>query len=39
MMIRAIAKIKRTEEEKPAEPAPTPADIVLLTEIRDALKK
>ena len=39
MMIRAIAKLKRAEEEKPAEPAPTPADIVLLTEIRDALKK
>lgn len=39
MMIRSLAKLKRVEEAKPAEPAPTPADIVLLTEIRDALKK
>lgn len=39
MMIRTIAKLKRAEKEAPAEPAPTPADIVLLTEIRDALAK
>lgn len=39
MMVRSITKMQRKEKEKPAEPAPTPADIVLLTEIRDALKK
>ena len=39
MMIRTIGKLKRKAEEAPAEPAPTPADIVLLTEIRDALAK
>lgn len=44
--IRLICKIKarfkKQEEEKPAEPAapaPTPEDILLLREIRDALKK
>jgi large conductance mechanosensitive channel len=30
---------KKKEDEKPAEPAPVPADVVLLTEIRDLLKK
>jgi len=30
---------KKQEEEKPAEPAPIPEDIKLLTEIRDLLKK
>lgn len=39
MMIRTLAKLKRKADEAPAEPAPTPADIVLLTEIRDALTK
>ncbi len=39
MMIRTLAKLKRKADEAPAEPAPTPADIVLLTEIRDALVK
>ncbi|MCH8518897.1 large-conductance mechanosensitive channel protein MscL [Candidatus Gracilibacteria bacterium] len=39
MMIRAIAKLKRAEEQKISQPAPIPQDIVLLTEIRDALKK
>ncbi|MGM9832304.1 MAG: large-conductance mechanosensitive channel protein MscL [Candidatus Limisoma sp.] len=36
MAIKGINKLKRKEEEKPAEPA---ADIKLLTEIRDLLKK
>ncbi len=36
MMVRAIMKIQKKEEAKPAAPA---ADIVLLTEIRDALAK
>lgn len=39
MMVRAITKMQKKEEEKPAEPASTPADIVLLTEIRDLMKK
>jgi len=39
--VKAINKLKRQEEAAPApaEPAPTPEDIVLLREIRDALKK
>ena len=36
MMVRTISKLQKKEEEKPAE---TPADIKLLEEIRDALKK
>lgn len=42
MMIKAMNKLKRTEDEKPAEPeapAPKPEDIQLLEEIRDLLKK
>jgi len=31
--------MQKKEEAKPAEPAPTPDDIVLLREIRDALVK
>jgi large conductance mechanosensitive channel len=37
--VKAINKLKRTEEAAPAAPAPTPEDIVLLREIRDSLKK
>ncbi|MEM0898360.1 MAG: large conductance mechanosensitive channel protein MscL [Pseudomonadota bacterium] len=39
LMVRAVNKMKRAEEEKPAEPEAPPADIVLLGEIRDLLKK
>ncbi len=39
LLIRAINQLKRQEQEKPAAPAPTPEDIVLLREIRDALAK
>ena len=39
MMVRAIARMKTAEPAAPATPAPTPEDIVLLREIRDALKK
>ncbi len=39
MMIRFIEKLHKKEEEKPVEKAAIPQDIVLLTEIRDALKK
>lgn len=36
MLVRTVTKMQKKEEAKPAAPA---ADIVLLTEIRDALKK
>ena len=36
MLVRMITNMQKKEEEKPAAPA---ADIVLLTEIRDTLKK
>jgi large conductance mechanosensitive channel len=39
MVIRGMNRMKRKEEEKPAEPAAPPADVQLLTEIRDLLKK
>ena len=38
MVIRGMNKLQKKEEEKPAEP-PKPSDeVVLLQEIRDALK-
>ena len=39
LMIRAINSLMKQEEEAPAAPAPPPAQEVLLTEIRDLLKK
>lgn len=39
MVIKGMNALKRKEEAAPAPPAPTPADVVLLTEIRDLLKK
>ena len=39
MMVRQINRLKRKQEAAPAAPAPTPEDVVLLREIRDALKK
>lgn len=39
MMIRLIEKAKRKEPEAPAAPAAPPEDVVLLTEIRDLLKR
>ncbi len=39
LVIKGINRLKRKEEEKPEEPAAPTEDIVLLTEIRDALKK
>ena len=42
MMIKQINRLKReapAAAPAPAEPAPTPEDIVLLREIRDSLKK
>jgi large conductance mechanosensitive channel len=38
LVIRMMNAMKRKEEAKPAPVAETPADIKLLTEIRDALK-
>lgn len=40
-VIKLMNSLQRKEEEKPTPPAPevTPADILLLTEIRDLLKK
>ena len=37
LMVKQINRLKR--EAPPAAPAPTPEDVVLLREIRDALKK
>ena len=39
MVIRVINKVKRKEEAKPAEPAKPSAEVALLSEIRDLLKK
>lgn len=39
MVIKAMNTMKRKEEAKPAPVAETPADVKLLTEIRDLLKK
>ena len=38
MVIRGMNRLKKKEEEKPAEPPKPSAEVVLLTEIRDALK-
>jgi large conductance mechanosensitive channel len=38
-VIKLINKVRKTEKEKPAAPAAPAEDIVLLTEIRDLLKK
>jgi len=39
MIVKAANAAKKKEDAKPAPPAPPAADIVLLTEIRDLLKK
>lgn len=39
MVIRTMNKFKRREEVKPAEPPKPSAEVELLTEIRDLLKK
>ncbi|HEV2156205.1 MAG TPA: large conductance mechanosensitive channel protein MscL [Bradyrhizobium sp.] len=39
LVIRAMNTLKRKEETKPAEPTKPSAEVVLLTEIRDLLKK
>lgn len=39
MVIKAMNSLKKKKEEAPAAPLPPPADVQLLTEIRDLLKK
>ncbi len=39
MIVKAMNKMKKKQEEAPAAPAPPPAQEVLLTEIRDLLKR
>ena len=40
LMVRAVNTLKKSEPAAaPAAPAPTPEDVLLLREIRDALKK
>jgi large conductance mechanosensitive channel len=39
MIVKAMNALKSREEAAPAPPAPTPEDVLLLREIRDALKK
>jgi large conductance mechanosensitive channel len=39
IVIRIMNKLKRREEAKPAEPPKPSAEVALLTEIRDLLKK
>ncbi|OHV83561.1 large conductance mechanosensitive channel protein MscL [Rhizobium sp. LCM 4573] len=38
LMVKAVNKLRAMEEKKPEPEAPPPADIQLLTEIRDLLK-
>ena len=39
LMVKMLNRMRRTKEEVPAAPAPTPEDIQLLREIRDELKQ
>jgi large conductance mechanosensitive channel len=39
MVVKGMNRLKRQQETAPAKPAETPADVQLLTEIRDLLKK
>ena len=39
MVVKAINRIRRAEPPPPADPPPAPEDVLLLREIRDALKK
>ncbi len=38
MVVKAMAKMKKTEEETPAKPAEPSAEVKLLMEIRDSLR-
>lgn len=39
LIVKGVNSMKKKEEAAPAAPAPPPADVQLLTEIRDLLKK
>ena len=39
MMVKQMNRLKRESAPPPAPPAPTPEDVLLLREIRDALKR
>lgn len=39
LIVKAMNAAQKKEDAKPAAPAPPPADVQLLTEIRDLLKK
>lgn len=39
MMIKQMNRLKRQTPPAPAEPAPTPEDVLLLRQIRDSLKR
>lgn len=39
LIIRTVNRLQKTEAEKPVPPPDIPADVKLLTEIRDLLKK
>jgi large conductance mechanosensitive channel len=39
LIVKGVNAAQKKEAEKPAAPAPPPADVQLLTEIRDLLKK
>jgi large conductance mechanosensitive channel len=39
MLVRTMNNMSKKKEEKPAAPPEIPADIKLLTDIRDLLKK
>jgi large conductance mechanosensitive channel len=39
MMVKQMNRLKREAPAAPAEPPPTPEDVILLREIRDSLKK
>jgi large conductance mechanosensitive channel len=39
LVVKAINSMQRQQEAAPAAPPPTPEDVLLLREIRDALKK
>lgn len=39
MVVKAMNNLKKKEEEKPAEPPKPSAEVELLTEIRDSLRK
>ena len=39
LVVKGMNKMKKKQEEAPAAPSPPPEEVVLLTQIRDLLKK